>query len=91
MRSRIVKRVLPGVSKDRSAFNFRVKDSLTLRMKAVRYFLTSAIVPCYVVYELRRPRVNMRVQVSVACSVGLLVLRGDSFHGESTGSISLFT
>jgi hypothetical protein len=47
MRSHIVKRLVPGVSKDRSAFIFRVKDILTLRMMAVRCFVTLTIVPCY--------------------------------------------
>ena len=47
MRRRVVRRAIPGVSKDRSAFNFRVKDNLTLEMKAVRLSLTSVIVPCY--------------------------------------------
>ena len=47
MRRHVVRRVVPGVSKDRSAFNFRVKDNLTLEMKAVRCSLTSVTVPCY--------------------------------------------
>jgi hypothetical protein len=46
-RRRVVRRVVPGVSKDRSAFNFRVKDNLTLEMKAVRSSLTSVRVPRY--------------------------------------------
>ena len=44
---RVVRRVVPGVSKDRSSLNFRVKDNLTLEMKAVRFSVTSVTVPCY--------------------------------------------
>jgi len=94
LRRRVVRRVVPGVSKDRTAFNFRVKDNLTPEMKAVRSSLTSATVPCYastLLCSLRTPKTSFHYEStgSLSCSVGLLVLRGDSFHGESTGSVTL--
>jgi len=87
MRRRVVRRVVPGVSKDRITFNFRAKDNLTLKMKAFRCSLTSVIL----LHSPRTPKTPFHYEGtgSLSCSAGLLVLRGDSFHGESTGSITL--